>query len=380
MRNGRRRRRSRQRLPLRTPTSLRRIPVGPDVGYSGRAPKSGDFGLLPLPPPPDARGRLAASAGESGPRSRPAPCGRLRIARPAATLRPEPGSVHRGSANVKESVGCAHPQATPRPLLSFWREAGSKFDAFLNPCTQLFFSFVSAGFDKQPAFHRSSGQVKRFGVWFFEKHTVSSRIDAYNQILVIDSTSHVAVQKEAHTTEHFLFNNWDAIKLRTNSFGEFFVVCHTYLLFYLALQVIISQRGLLGNSCQFPTFFAESIHLCFIQQLFCFKIPDDLFIFPLQRLSYIHHRCSHRFRRFWFGRRNKHAVHTFLLSQTTNYLLPTSELPCSKLTISRVAEARHDVGALVETLIDRGDVDINVRVGGLHRLDSLRRGDQTYEL
>src|SRR5688572_29381964 len=51
----------------------------------------------------------------------------------------------------------------------------------------------------------------------------------------------------------------------------------------------------------------------------------------------------------------------------------------SKLAVARVAEPGHDVGALVEVIIDRGNVDIDLGMCSLHDFDSLGCSNQTHK-
>src|SRR5512139_3520135 len=55
-------------------------------------------------------------------------------------------------------------------------------------------------------------------------------------------------------------------------------------------------------------------------------------------------------------------------------------LTCAELTISCVAQARHNVSPLVESLVDGSDVNGDVGMHILHGFDALRCGDQTDEL
>src|SRR4030095_10625844 len=51
-----------------------------------------------------------------------------------------------------------------------------------------------------------------------------------------------------------------------------------------------------------------------------------------------------------------------------------------ELAVAGVAEARHDVALVVQLPVERGAVDLDVRMSLGHRGDSLRRGDQVDEL
>src|SRR6266508_1074399 len=52
-----------------------------------------------------------------------------------------------------------------------------------------------------------------------------------------------------------------------------------------------------------------------------------------------------------------------------------SRLPGAKLPITRVAEARHDIALIIQVIVNRGEVDLNIGVRGRKRLHPFRRGD-----
>src|SRR5688572_26524795 len=78
-------------------------------------------------------------------------------------------------------------------FILLWRKCQRKLDAFFDPRTKLLASFDSICFNDQPTFHGFTCQVKGFCVGFLEQDSVLLGVNAYDQIILVYTTSHVPI-------------------------------------------------------------------------------------------------------------------------------------------------------------------------------------------